>query len=259
MEKYIFKKNQLKPMLFGESLIWFGFWTALLIVFIYGGHSVVNQIGLSEFEGFVLVMTLPLSLMFVSAVVAYYAENKKNMGGFLNRYRMNKLKMKDIYWGVGLFIFMTFTYGLFSIIGKIILEKVNISIPTNLFSLIDPQFVMNTDNITKLVGSPIQGNYEVLILYFVMLLFNIMGEELLWRGYILPRQELAYGKNTWILHGTMWTFFHLFKWWDLIGLLPVCLSLSYVAQKSKSIWPGIIAHFLFNGMGLVLFVFAVIG
>jgi membrane protease YdiL (CAAX protease family) len=45
--------------------------------------------------------------------------------------------------------------------------------------------------------------------------------------------------------------FHAYKWWDLIGLLPVCLSLSFVAQKRQSTWPGIIAHFLFNGLGFI--------
>ena len=53
-----------------------------------------------------------------------------------------------------------------------------------------------------------------------MLIFNIVGEELWWRGYIFPRQEKQHGRFTWVLHGLLWTLFHAFKWWDLIGLVP---------------------------------------
>jgi membrane protease YdiL (CAAX protease family) len=92
-----------------------------------------------------------------------------------------------------------------------------------------------------------------------MLFFNIAGEELLWRGYILPRQELAFGKKAWLIHGLLWTMLHSFKWWEMIGLLPVCLLISFVAQKSKSIWPGFIVHYSINGLGFVVFLLAVFG
>ena len=85
-----------------------------------------------------------------------------------------------------------------------------------------------------------------------MLFFNIFGEELWWRGYVLPRQAKHFGKYACdLFHGLLWTLFHAFKWWDLIGLLPVCLSLSYVAQRRQSTWPGNIAHLLFNGLGFI--------
>lgn len=259
MDKKMQHHTSLKPMNITESIIWFGTWAAILIGFVYGGYPIVQGLGLTEYEGFILVMTLPLSLMLVTAVVYYYFENNGNMALFLQRYRIKVIGLSDVLWGLGLFIFMVLSYGLFSTIGKMIIDLLNLQLPSNLFSLIDPRFVLNTENITAVVGAPITGNYAVLILYFILLVFNILGEELLWRGVILPRQEIAFGRYTWVLHGTLWTVFHLFKWWDLFGLLPVCLSLAYVAQRTKSIWPGTIAHFLFNGMGFVYFVLAVLG
>jgi membrane protease YdiL (CAAX protease family) len=61
-----------------------------------------------------------------------------------------------------------------------------------------------------------------------------------------------------VWHGLLWTAFHVFKWWDLIGLLPVCLAIAYVSQRTKNNWPAFIAHFLFNGLGLLGMVTAVI-
>ena len=77
-----------------------------------------------------------------------------------------------------------------------------------------------------------------------------MGEEFLWRGYILPRQELTYGKHTWMVHGVLWTLLHAFKWWQMLALLPGALALSFVAQRLQNTWPGIIAHFVTNGIGM---------
>ncbi len=60
------------------------------------------------------------------------------------------------------------------------------------------------------------------------------------------------------MHGLLWTLFHAFKWWDLIGLLPVCLGIAYVSQRTKNNWPALIAHFLFNGLALIIVAAAVI-
>jgi membrane protease YdiL (CAAX protease family) len=38
--------------------------------------------------------------------------------------------------------------------------------------------------------------------------FNIVGEELWWRGFILPRQEPVFGRRTWVLQGVLHGFFH---------------------------------------------------
>jgi membrane protease YdiL (CAAX protease family) len=92
-----------------------------------------------------------------------------------------------------------------------------------------------------------------------MLFFNITGEELWWRGYILLRQELSQGCWAWLIHGVLWTLFHAFKWWDLLNLLPVCLLISYAAQRTKNNWIPCIAHYLFNGLGFLVVLLAVLG
>jgi len=113
--------------------------------------------------------------------------------------------------------------------------------------------------LNQMAGGTLRGNWEVAALYFVMLFFNIVGEELWWRGYILPRQELSHGKWTWLLHGGLWTLFHAFKYWDMLGLLPVCLIISFAAQRMKNNWPVFIAHYMFNGLGIVVVLAGVLG
>jgi membrane protease YdiL (CAAX protease family) len=67
------------------------------------------------------------------------------------------------------------------------------------------------------MGIPLQGAWWILICYAVLILVcNIGGEELWWRGYVLPRQELAFGGTAWVLHGISWSV-----WYFLVGLPSV--------------------------------------
>ncbi len=96
------------------------------------------------------------------------------------------------------------------------------------------------------MGIPLAGAWWVLFYYAtVMLLFNIGGEELWWRGYVLPRQELAFGPYAWLVHGFLWSAFHLFMQPTLSDTLRMSvtgLALSFIAQRTQNTWPGIIGH-----------------
>jgi membrane protease YdiL (CAAX protease family) len=94
------------------------------------------------------------------------------------------------------------------------------------------------------------GKWLIFLGMLAQVLVNVIGEEAWWRGYILPRQELTYSKYAWLIHGIMWTLFHVYQWWDLVALLPICLTIAYVSQRSKSIWPALVMHFAFNSIDL---------
>ncbi|MBD3383982.1 CPBP family intramembrane metalloprotease [candidate division KSB1 bacterium] len=94
--------------------------------------------------------------------------------------------------------------------------------------------------------------YWILLIWFPYWLFNIMGEEIFWRGVLLPGQELAFGKNTWIIHGFCWAIFHIaFGWKMLLIMLPILFIQSFVVQKRKNSWTGVVIHALVNGPGFL--------
>jgi membrane protease YdiL (CAAX protease family) len=96
------------------------------------------------------------------------------------------------------------------------------------------------------MGLSLQGAWWIPVYYaVVMLVCNIGGEELWWRGYVLPRQELAFGGAAWVIHGIVWSMFHLFMQptlWDTARMAITGVALSFVAQRTKSTWPGIVGH-----------------
>lgn len=103
------------------------------------------------------------------------------------------------------------------------------------------------------------GRYWLLLVWFPYWILNIMGEEFLWRGVMLPRQELAFGKYTWIVHAIGWGIFHIaFGWKLILTLIPLIFILSYIVQKTKNTWIGVIMHGGINGPSFIAICFGLI-
>lgn len=97
-----------------------------------------------------------------------------------------------------------------------------------------------------------EGRYWLLLVWFPYWILNILGEEFLWRGVMLPRQEVVFGKYTWLIHGFGWGLFHIaFGWQLLITLIPLIFIQSYLVQKTKNSWVGVIMHGGLNGPSFI--------
>jgi membrane protease YdiL (CAAX protease family) len=103
------------------------------------------------------------------------------------------------------------------------------------------------------------GRYWLLLIWLPYWILNILGEEFLWRGVMLPRQEIAFGKHAWLIHGFGWSLFHVaFGWQLLITLIPLIFIQSYVVQKTKNSWIGVIMHAGLNGSSFIAICFGLI-
>lgn len=96
-----------------------------------------------------------------------------------------------------------------------------------------------------------QGNERLLLLLWLpMFLFNMLGEELLWRGYIQARMKIKY---SWLLSSLLWMCFHLPFGFDLIiMLIPFLIIIPYVFYKTNNTSVGILIHTIYNGPIFVL-------
>ena len=104
-----------------------------------------------------------------------------------------------------------------------------------------------------------KGRYWLLLVWVPYWILNILGEEFLWRGVMLPRQEVAFGKHAWLIHGFGWGLFHIaFGWQLLITLIPLIFIQSYIVQRTKNSWIGVIMHGGLNGPSFIAICFGLI-
>jgi membrane protease YdiL (CAAX protease family) len=202
---------------------------------------------------------LPMGILLVAALVTYQAQgNPWRWNDFKHRFRYETMNLKDWLWLAGIFIVEIFVYSLLTRLSSALIQQGIIPVPAWLPEFLNPKTVFTTATLDTAVGG-LYNNWIVLFISTVMLFVNILGEEFWWRGIVLPRQELSFGRWTWIIHGLMWTAFHLFKWWDLLNLIPLSLGLSWVVFSRRKNTPGLVMHLMTNGVGLLPILLGVLG
>ncbi|MEO1403495.1 MAG: CPBP family intramembrane glutamic endopeptidase [Cyanobacteria bacterium J06635_1] len=202
----------------------------------------------------------PFVILLTAAFVAYYLEGRpRSWQHFKTRFRLKPIRGQQWFWTVGLIIFSLASFLLLRFTARWIASIPLFAPPDFLPTLLDPRVVQTDTPLAEMMGVPLRGNWWVFFTYFGVLCFNIFGEELWWRGYILPRQELTHGKWAWLIHGLLWDLFHLFFWWNLIALLPSTLAISYVTSRFKNTTVAIVAHWGFSGANLVIILLGVLG
>ena len=93
---------------------------------------------------------------------------------------------------------------------------------------------------------PFRGAEKLLLFVWLpMFFFNIVGEEILWRGYIQGRMR---GKYSWLLCSLLWLLFHLPFGADLmVMLVPVIIIIPYAFHKTGNTLVGMFIHGMYNG------------
>src|SRR5687768_13766671 len=95
-------------------------------------------------------------------------------------------------------------------------------------------------------------------LILVMFLFNTMlGEELLFRGYLLPRMNGAFGRGDWVANGLLFAGYHLHVPWAIPGTLLDMFTISYPTKRDRSAWIGIAVHSA-QSVFLAIFIFTLV-
>lgn len=84
------------------------------------------------------------------------------------------------------------------------------------------------------------GWYGLLI---VMWIFNtVLGEELLFRGVLLPRMNKAFGRFDWLANGVLFAVYHVHLPWAIPAILFDSVTLAYPTKRYRSAWMGIAIH-----------------
>jgi uncharacterized protein len=87
------------------------------------------------------------------------------------------------------------------------------------------------------------GNWPWFALMVAMMIFNtVLGEELLFRGLLLPRMRATFGRWDWLANGFLFGIYHLHVPWTIPLNLLDTFILSYPARRYRSALIGIAVH-----------------
>jgi membrane protease YdiL (CAAX protease family) len=87
------------------------------------------------------------------------------------------------------------------------------------------------------------GNWSWFAVTVVLWVFNsALGEELLFRGFLLPRMNGAFGRGDWVANGVLFAAYHLHVPWSIPASLLDMFTLSYPTKRYQSAWIGIAVH-----------------
>lgn len=250
----------MQPMGLGLSLLFFGIPALAVLI---GLHFVMPGLiagGMVPFYAYFIGTGVPLAGILIASLVAYRLEpNPSERTAFLKRFRYARMDRVAWLWTAVGFIAIFLVSGvMLGVTHPLLLNRI-IPVPAYLPAFLNPLTPLTLTGAYSQAFGGLEGNWASLFVFALFLFFNIVGEEFWWRGYILPRQELTFGKWTWVVHGALWTLFHFFKWWDLINILPMTFGLTLVVARLRNNTPGFILHLLLNGIPLVFMLFAVLG
>jgi membrane protease YdiL (CAAX protease family) len=88
-----------------------------------------------------------------------------------------------------------------------------------------------------------RGAWGWFAVVIVLAVFNtVLGEELLFRGLLLPRMKAVFGKYDWVANGVLFAVYHLHTPWVIPAALVDIFALAYPSRRFQSAWMGIIVH-----------------
>jgi membrane protease YdiL (CAAX protease family) len=243
-----------------STILYWAFPAALLTITHYVlVPAAVENSGQPYLVAYLIAYTTTMGLFFLAAFVAFRVEgNKPTVRALAARYRLQRMGIHDWLWSIALFLLIGA-----SVIGLGFtarwLARWTLFAPHPIFPAEFGPGGPNARPPGTFMGSEVMGTWWVTAVFFWGLLFNIVGEELWFRGYVLPRQEVAFGSKAWLANGLMFAFTHIWQPWNLFWIMLTSLVGAYVVQRRKNTWVLIVSHALANAMTLVVLILNAFG
>lgn len=118
-----------------------------------------------------------------------------------------------------------------------------------------------TYDLSSLSKDDYRGQWWIFILLFLTLVFNyFLGEELIYRGILLPKMNGVFGKWDWFFNGVLFGFYHLHKPQVILSTaLYFGFVFAFPSKLFQSSWMAAIIHGLEGLFALFLVISVVLG
>ena len=104
-----------------------------------------------------------------------------------------------------------------------------------------------------------QGQWWILGLALTSFLFNyLLGEELLFRGVLLPRMAGVFGRWDWVANTVLFGLYHVHKIWFWPSMIATSFGYAWAAKRYRSMAIGVVVHGV-EGFFIVLVLAVLLG
>jgi membrane protease YdiL (CAAX protease family) len=115
-----------------------------------------------------------------------------------------------------------------------------------------------TADMSQLVSPEFVGQWWLLGIVLVSSLFNyFLGEELFFRGVLLPKMNGVFGRWDWLANAAFFALWHLHMPWHILTIVAAFAFAAWASRRFRSNWIFFIAHGV-DGVFTILMVLAVV-
>jgi membrane protease YdiL (CAAX protease family) len=206
----------------------------------------IRRTGSPYLVGYLIGWLATMTLFLAAALVGYRLEgNPIHWKCLAPRFRLSRMSSRDWLWTASLFVVSMALYLGLGFTAPL-LARIPFLAP---HPLMPPDFGPGAAAARLpgvFMGMTLAGQWWVAAVFILGWLLNIAGEELWFRGYLLPGQELAMGRRAWIANGLAFGFNHIWQPWNLLLIVPSALIGAWVVQRRRNTWILMIMHGLMN-------------
>ncbi len=199
----------------------------------------------------------PTVLNALLVLAAYFVTERPTYRGFLERFRLQRPD-KKILWlvpltAVGIVLLNELLAWTVPLLSQITILAPPALVP-EIFANVYESLDLGLAN-TTFMGEPIilENAWLIPFWLFFWVFLAAVGEEIVWRGYILPAHEAQVGRWAWVINALLWNIpFHLYTMHNFFSDMPLYFLLPLLVFRQKNTWYGIAVHSLLISLALVI-------
>lgn len=252
-------QDSVEPVPLWQALLIFGIPGLAIYLGVHYLVPVMVNSGIPLLFAWTLAVVGPTVLNAVIVLAYYFRTKKPTRQQFVDRFRLGR-PSKHIIWQVpltGLIILilndlMAWTIPYLSQISSLAPPEIIPEIFADVYETLD-----QTSANPTFMGESLSPEKWWLVPFwlFFWVTLAILGEEIAWRGYVLPGQELLYGKYAWVVNGLLWNIpFHLYTVHTSFSDMPLYFLLPFMVQRTQNTWFGIGVHALLLSLAFIILV-----
>jgi membrane protease YdiL (CAAX protease family) len=245
----VIPQREIPQLNFGAILFMFIWPAAWFMVLIYGfGYFLIPAGGTTPTWLRMLVLVLGTGAELVAGLILLRREGYRlTVAALRDRIRLTWPKGWKA-WGIAALVFLL-GFGLSMAMGPVnrALASVPGFVPPVWWGAAANPLIQVTSAADALPDIPFGGNYLFVLYYFATtLVFNIFGEEIYYRGYLLPRMRGVFGKFDWVANGVLFTLKHVYQRWMYPGIFVGGLCFAFAAGPLGSLPLAMAYHWAGN-------------